>query len=228
MDAPMAESNEVEGLTGALLRVASDPLQVDSLYQVLGEFCHVARNRLNCLKLSLYLARRDPQDSQREGWSRIERIYSEVEAFLERFQTVCRPMRLAPMSVDLGMLLDERRPVWDVWMADRGRSIVWDAPATPAMGVFDHARLSQGLDALALWSSQGGSAETPVHVAWGSDTGQLRLGWGDPTMRAAEEGVVPCLALPLLARVVSAHGGVLELSLRCGLDLQLVWPAQPP
>jgi hypothetical protein len=222
----MLETDEIDGLAGSLMRLAADPARIQALYKMLGEYCHLVRNRLNCVKLGLYLARRDSQDGHSDRWIHLDQLYGEVEAFVDRFQTVCRPFQLAPMKVDLGSLLEERRPVWDGWLSKRGRWMNWRAPATPAVGRFDVARLSHGLDALAMWRAETGPADTPVRVSWKAQEDRLNLSWEEAGPWCADDQQSTGLVLPLLARLVSAHGGSLRLSLKDGLHLRLSWPTE--
>src|SRR4051812_10760623 len=58
MESVMSKVVEGNRLTSSLCRIAADPAQVGTLYEILGGYCHQCRNTLNSLKLSLYLARR--------------------------------------------------------------------------------------------------------------------------------------------------------------------------
>ena len=58
-------------LSRQLMEFARDTTLRQEVYKRLGEYCHQCRNRLNSLKLSLYLVKRQSHDSLawQLGWS---------------------------------------------------------------------------------------------------------------------------------------------------------------
>src|SRR4051794_40430957 len=78
-DVLMVEVGADGDLSCDLLPVALDSTKIDALYGLLGEFCHNVRNRLNSLKLGLYLARRFDPDLDATRWRPLEREYLELE-----------------------------------------------------------------------------------------------------------------------------------------------------
>jgi hypothetical protein len=222
-------ADRVEDLASSLTRVASDPLMVRALHELLGDYCHQCRNTLNSLKLSLYLAKRDTPAGSSHIWSELEPRYQRVEQSFDRLQTICRPMSLAPIRVTLEMLFDERRPRWTEAMAARDRVLEFASPAEAIPGEFDPIRLTECLDALVLWRAEVGEPGQTATLEWGADPDRFELCWTEPSAwgfepsDSVEEGP-DALALPLLARVIAEHGGTFHLDLRDGLRLEAAWP----
>src|SRR5262249_53578263 len=149
----MVDAEVVGGLAGSLLAITTDSARIDALYQILGEYCHLFRNRLNSLKLSLYLARRPAADGLETRWCELDRKYLDIEHLVERLQMICRPIRLDLVTFALGSLLEERRPIWSEWMVRRNLGLELRRPEQPAVGQFDPHRLITALDALVEWRS---------------------------------------------------------------------------
>src|SRR5437660_1654591 len=105
--------------TDVLVRMAQDPAQVAWLHGIIGPYCHQSRNLLNGLKIGLYIARRKDDDPvtgvcPRHGshWDELDRAYRAVEERLDRLQSLCRPLELAPVRLPLSLLMEERRGRW--------------------------------------------------------------------------------------------------------------------
>ncbi|MEO6810395.1 MAG: hypothetical protein ABI353_14875 [Isosphaeraceae bacterium] len=224
-----SECNLVRGLAGDLLKITASAEQLSTLYETLGEFNHLVRNRLNSLKLSIYLARQDGPKHLDEYWAELDRRYRTIEGFVERLQTIYRPMSLTPMRLTVGMLFDDLHAKWSKGFESRQVRFMLTSPSDQAVGHFDPIRLGQGLDALAAWRTDNAKANSLVHVEWHVAGEDVVVLWREPEVTClplddAPEGDAPCLALPLLARIITAHGGRLDASLEDGLLLQLRWP----
>lgn len=216
-------------LAGSLFRIAANPEMVTELHQIMGGFCHQCRNTLNSLRLSLYLANRDSSAATIPAWSDLESHYRSVERMFDRLQTICRPMRLTPIRASLSLVIDQHWAEWVAAMGATGGLLERIAPAGPDVGDFDPIRLAEGLDAFVRWRAREGTPGQRAELRWVVSDGRFALLWsesGSSAGAACEDGLerADSLALPLLARVISAHGGTLDLSLRNGLHLGASWP----
>jgi hypothetical protein len=223
------EVDFMEDLAGELLRIVADSSKVEDLYRVLGEYCHLIRNRLNSLKLSMYLMRRTSPDPGAGHWPELEGRYRELEQFVERLQTICRPLRLATIPAALGLLIQERFPAWARWFEPKRITLELNPPREAAIGTFDPIRLAQGLDAFVSWRSRAASAGSIVQLSWWTTPGELALDWvevaADPDRAGSpDEEPDSGLALPLLARVLSSHGGRLETDREGSARFRMWWP----
>ncbi|MBX6311996.1 MAG: HAMP domain-containing histidine kinase [Isosphaeraceae bacterium] len=227
----MATVRASEELAIALFRIANDPERTEAVYRILGEYCHQARNRLNSLKLSLYLARRLAIAGDMNLWKEIDRRYAACEQFFDQLQTILRPMRLVPIQLDLGRLIEEWLPEWIRRLGARGIDLEAIPPLEPVLGSFDPQRIARGLDALISWRAAAARTGSRIQLTWWSTDNLIYLSWREPDAEGLEddsgdlEGAAD-LALPLLMRVVSAHSGMLELRLDSGLHLDLKWPRE--
>lgn len=218
-------------LASSLSRIAANPEMVSALHEIMGGFCHQCRNILNSLKLSLYLANRDASASTIPGWSDLEGRYRSVELLFDRLQTLCRPMNLSSIHASLALVVQDRSRAWTEAMATRGRTLTLVPPTGSDVGDFDPVRLPEALDAFVLWRSHAGEPGQPATLCWAAVDDRFELTWSEPSAWGLGEtgaGGPPdradALALPLLARVISAHRGSLTLSLRDGLHLGACWP----
>ena len=224
----MLQGVEVDDLTGHFLAVAADGDRSRDLSQSLRVFFHDVRNSLNALKIGLYIARRGVA-GRVATWDELDQSYRGLEQLIDRLQTICRPIELSPITGDIGPWLEESRPSWTSRLAAIGRRLDWSPPPAPAIGRFDPRRLIQALDALVAWRAGEGGSDEPARLAWSGDAERLHIEWSEDGPAPAEplEGR-DCrpitMALPLLAHVMTAHGGSLAVSRRGGLVVRLSWP----
>ncbi len=174
----------VDDLTGHFLRVATDDDGSRELAQTLRGFFHDARNRLNSLKIGLYLARRAAAPPQRKVWEELDQSYRGLEQLVDRIQTLCRPMELSPVTDDVRPWLEERRALWSSQLGAAGRTLHWAPPPSPAVGRFDPMRLIQGLDALVGWRASGEGRGEAARIAW-APTRPISTSSGPRTGRAS-------------------------------------------
>lgn len=185
------------------------------LYSLLGEFCHKYRNRLNNLKLGLYLARQGCKD-RNSGWGEAQALYAELEATIERLQGVCRPITLDPIRTDLAAFLDDRVSAW----TGSGLRLDCRPTWTPAFGHFDPSRLGSALDG---WAASRARSGAGVRLNFEATRDLFKLDWLE---RGESRPIDPSdLSLPLLVRVIAAHGGAAHISTDGGVRVVLTWPS---
>jgi hypothetical protein len=238
-------------LTGLLTRIASDPALTCHLHRVLGPFCHECRNILHGLKLSLYLAGRKADPSEEGPWKEMEARYSTLETLIDRVQQISRPSPFQPVRLPLHLLFDDRRAVWDRELAASGRRLAFKPPAAPVVAVFDPCRLGRAFDDLVAWRARQGAPGSALTLSWFVNEDSICVEWSEcagsgqrdrqgrtgcpgsqslPNAgRACEpdaDGPDPLslLALPLITRVASQHGGAVETDDRKGWRLGFRWP----
>lgn len=225
----MVQAMQHVDLAGSLIDVVANPLKVSALHDILGGFCHQCRNTLNSLKLSLYLAKRDPSHATTAYWGELEERYRAVERLFDRLQAICRPMTLTPIKASLSLIMEERGPGWIEAMAARGRCLTLMPPTETDVGEFDPVRLPEGLGTFILWRAEVGETGQPAQLRWGTREDQFVIDWDEPTALGlagpaeASDQTDP-LALPFLVRVIAAHGGTLTLDNHDGLHLGATWP----
>jgi hypothetical protein len=234
--AESGDSLKGEGALGeALTRLVADPARVEALHEVLGPFCHRSRNILNSLKISLYLARRDEAPGSRsvELWAEVETRYRAVEEFYDRLQMLWRPLPQALVRISLSLLLEDRRDSWVAQFAARDRVLRMSAVGKDDIGDYDPNCLGVALDAFVAWRASAGEAGRDAQLSWWAREQWFELEWDEPrkpsrTRARPQVGTSgnrsESLALPLLARVIAAHGGVMELVEPSGRHLRLSWP----
>lgn len=229
MDLRRIGGSPCSGLASSLARMVADPEDSESLHRILGIYCHQSRNLLHTMKLSLFLAQRCSPPAETDTWGRLEKEYLAVEHFFDRLQLVCRPMAVNPVRMPLSLLIEDRLADWTSRLAERGQRLEVIAPDEPAVGEYDPARMAQGLDAFIAWRGDASGGGGLTLLRWGVDAGHFHLDWDEPD---AEDRDAPDerlqlpegLALPLLARVITAHAGTLEVTVQDGLHLRLRWP----
>lgn len=224
----MLDGVVVDDLTRHFLQVAADDGRSTELSETLRVFFHDARNRLNSLKIGLYLARRAATITG-AIWDELDQSYRGLEQLVDRLQTICRPVELSPISGDVGHWLEERRPIWTSRLGTVGRRLDWTPPAMPALGYFDPRRLIEGLDALVAWRAGEAGNDGPVLLTWGRVDDHFHLEWSEEGSAPQEplegrDGRSVTMALPLVAHIMTAHGGSLSVSSRGGLVVRMTWP----
>jgi hypothetical protein len=222
----------VDPLTESFLRIAVDPCEIEEFRPSLRGFFHDARNRLNMIKLGLYIGTRTGLATQTELWRELDLQYQSLESLLERVQSLIQPGSFDPCAADLGECLNGRRATWQSWFEAEDRRLEWCPPPEPARGRFDPRRLLTALDALLTWRAEVGECGGAARLSWSIDETRLRIDWIEalsPAGRKAEarETRALSMALPLLARVMTTHGGSLKLEHRDRFVLQLHWPICP-
>jgi hypothetical protein len=235
-----------EGLSSSLLRIVHEAERVERLRAVLSGFCHRCRNSLNGIKMSLYLFRREARGAVPDSWGEIEAVYQQVEHFFDHLQTIYRPMTITMVRSPLDELMHHHVPKWRPWFESRGLALQVDPPECAVIADFDPAQLGVGLDAMAAWRAEVGRAGGLARVAWGGHDGSIEIRWQETTPDDPGEApehatvfarrdagcsssrLVDVLAMPLLARIVAAHGGRLHRERGTGFGMRLRWPQYRP
>jgi hypothetical protein len=211
--------------------VARDPNATAALYQAIGEYCHVVRNRLHCLRIGLYLERMEAPPEQEPEWHHLEQRYFEVEQFIHQLQTLLRPLEVEPVHASLDALLAQLSPRWTGVLNARGIQMHCSPPNKEAWGMFDSQRLAESFDALAAWRAEQCAHGATVRVTWNDDGSFLHVSWHEiavgseiatPSCERAQSPV--SLVLPTVVKVMAAHGGDVHFDASRGWRVDLQWP----
>jgi hypothetical protein len=227
------------GLSSSVLPLVDDPERIDRLRHLLSGFNHRCRNSLNGIKMSLYLSKREWNGLTPPCWHELEQTYQEIERLFDRLHFIYRPLCMTMVRSPLGQLVAERLPSWRSLFTRTGRTLEVDPPPQEARGDFDPMHLGLGLDAFIAWRADQSAAKGNPRLSWRIDTGCFEIAWRDGhsqntvdspetetcyTDETSRPSRVDCLALPLLARIVSAHGGSQEAMRDPTFGLTLRWP----
>ena len=213
-----------------LLRVALDSELRARIYEHLREYCHQCRNRLNSLKLGIYLAKKQCSPGSVGAWEAIDRQYHDLEASVEQVQLLFRPVSLSRVTIGIDLLIDDRMMGWTRAMAERGKSIEVVPPASRAMASLDVDGIGGALDSIVAWRAATRSAASSARLAWRVEDGWAHLSWEEPGLPQGglSPDQPPAWTLPLLARTVQAHGGEYRIVADSGWMIELSWPSHPP
>ena len=216
----------MDRMVSELLGVISTPERIAELHGVLGSFCHQWRNHLNAIKLGLHVARRSRTDIDREFWDQMDRRYLGLERFIGDLQDICRPMRLSPLRLPLDAFWTDRHQHWQPEFARLGRAFELCPPPEPVHADFDPTRFVRVFDTLAL----GRVGPGPIRVRWWEESNAMvHVEWHEP--EGSIQPQLSCdqpasLALPVLGRLLTSHGGRLEVREhgQHGFSLGMSWP----
>lgn len=202
--------------------LGNDPSPAMDLPGLIGDFCHLLRNRLNSLQMGLYIARRGTIPADREVWDELDRHYREAERVLDLFQTICRPIPLTPIPIDLEMVLKEFHSRWATRFEERGARIEIIIDDSDGPSRLDPSRLVKGLDSLASWRIEDAGRGVRLTLVGRVRQGTSRVEWIERgSKRIDGAGGLP---LATLASVAAAHGGTLKREDRDGWRVLVQWP----
>jgi hypothetical protein len=247
MSTRLLEGAPEEGLSGSILRLVDNPCHLERLRLMLGSFNHRCRNTLNGIKMSLYLAKRETKGAMPLDWCELERDYEEIERLFDRLQTIYKPLRLSVIRSPLGRLIEEHLPMWRSLssagtgsMAGAGTGKVEICLKKPEIELpcdFDPMYMGLGLDALVGWRLGHIPPANPPALSWNVTPDSCEIEWreepnvtgGGAHSTASHHARtnrprVDSLALPLLARVMHAHGGRQQVASEQGFAITLMWP----
>ena len=216
--------------TKHLMEVVHDPALRHLLNEILGDFCHQCRNRLNSLKLCLYLARRQLKPDHCPAWLSLENDYRRIEDQLERIQTLCHPGALAPVVMALDLLFDDRRKSWSQTLVAVGCHLEFVQSTGGTLVSFDVQRMGAALDAVVQWRAEQGRSTRTI-LRWWVDAQEAHVEWVEepnlsPLQPLRHENQTFCWSIPILTRVVMDHGGTMRVDDRQGWSMRFSWPSQ--
>jgi hypothetical protein len=229
----MIETAPDSDLASQLLRIAYDSDLRRTLYERLGDYCHQCRNRLNGLKLGLYLASKQSSVTTSSTWSEVESLYERLERRVDQIQTLCRPMTLSRVTLGIDLLVQDRLEGWTRLMESNDRTLEIVAPVERAIASFDVERMGQVLDMLVAWRASESEWTDSARLQWWVDSSSAHISWEESRSGAPAEVAPGRVAevnwtLPLLARVALAHGGDYRLKEDKDWTLVISWPSSPP
>jgi len=237
------EGTAEEGLCCSLLRLVQSDQQIEQLREELGGFSHRYRNLLNGMKMSFYFMRREAEQPLPQWWGRMELNYRGIEELLDQLQTIYRPISLTLVRGLFRFLVQDRQRLWSDWFAPGRGTLEIVPPAEESAGEFDPMCLAMALDALVRWRGLAAPAGQSARISWLTANGQFEVSWHEPGGTADSRNGTPVqtgpgstsfhaahqpLALPLLARVMTAHNGTLEWSREPEFHALLRWPLNQP
>jgi hypothetical protein len=193
--------------------------------------------------MGLYLFKRELNGSAQGHCAELERSYQELERLFDRLQVIYHPMSLTPVRSPLGQFFNERLNSWRLAYGDRARGIELAAPEDDRCGDFDPMHLTLGLDAFVAWRINSGGASEKATLSWRVADDLFDVNWSELPLanrsrfrgkaNGDHEGAhaidpVDSLALPLLKRIIAAHGGSVETVDDCAFIANLKWPRFQP
>lgn len=211
------------GGSETLCDIASDPEKAAALHGLVGDFCHLLRNRLGSLQMSLYLARRDQASGGPGAWDELDRQYRAAEGVVELFQSICRPMQLTTVSLGLDLVLRDFCSRWEPRFAKRGLAFTCEFDGVGSPSRLDPSRFALALDALAAWRLDRGDIGRTFALIAATRKGKSRLEWRESGPPPTDpEGELPLAAL---SRVAAEHGGGVTRDDGNGWCVRIEWPS---
>jgi hypothetical protein len=236
------EDSVEEGLTSSLFRIVQDERQTEQLREGLSAFSHRCRNLLSGMKMGLHFVRRGSDKPLSARWTEVEQTYVTIEQLFDRLQSIYRPMKLTLIRARFASLVEDRRQVWRHWLGVAGANLEMSPPEEEIACEFDPMHLSMGLDAMVGWRGSALVQGDTAHLNWRFDAESLEVTWREsrngshqdaavkPQVHSGVSGTstVHSLAMPLLARVMSAHHGSMEWMREPAFEIRLRWPLDQP
>jgi hypothetical protein len=230
------------GLCCSLLRLVQSDQQVKQLREELSSFSHRCRNLLNAMKMSLYFMRRGAEQPLPQWWEGLERNYRGIEQLLDQVQAIYRPISLTLINGTFRCLIKDRQQTWSEWFARGSGNLEIVPPEQESACEFDPMYLAMGFDALARWRASVLLPGQSARLSWRASGVDFEVAWHErggtapastsPSPQTSPDSPSPCmahlpLALPLLARIMTAHRGTLNWSRQPDFHAVLSWPLKP-
>jgi hypothetical protein len=239
MHPQVQERSAEDELCEALLRMAGSESQIGLFRRELSGFSHRCRNMLNGLKMSLFLVRREAKCPLPSWWGEIEDEYRGIETLFDHLQSIYRPLTLTPVHAQLGSLVRDRQRVWLEWFGEAGRRLEIVPPGQEDAGELDPMCMASALDAFVRWRAGAMPQDQVARFSWTTCGGNQEAVWHESgstgvcrnrpapactSRRAGPTATIASLALPLLARVITAHRGSVERSGAGNFEVKMRWP----
>ncbi len=222
----MLEVAATSDLLQLLIEIHDKPTTLEVLQRFLDRYLHQARNRLNTIRLALYMARRN-LGRDASSLTPMETAYHELQHFLESFQRFSLPIELTPVQGSLERFLGERVEEHNAHrdvLVHPTPQVLFTCNPSERRRSFDPNRLGPAfLEYLTFKVTATPRLDSLVIEA--EDRGKsLHLSATEVFVGSSNAHSEPNLSLPWFARVVSAHGATFEH--RPGNDLAwcVNWP----
>lgn len=145
----MSDDPACSSMSLALRRLDDRPESFAILDRFLDRYLHRVRNRLNTVRLALFLSRRFLGGAA-DSLAEIDSAYKDLERFVDHFQRLTRPLTITPVATSLSLFLDHRVAVWRRMLGANSPTIEFLAPVDDVVASIDADRLGQALDAFVV------------------------------------------------------------------------------
>ena len=224
----MENRRGVDGLAGVLLRCAEVPGRIEDLNHQLDRYCHRLRNRLNILKLSLYLSRRLADGRCAEQLDRAEGAYRQIAAVVDQLQAICNPVALAVSVGSMNDWIAAHGASWRAILATRGIRLTIEDSHEAIVACCDRARLGQAIEALVREWTENGRPGSIIRMIWGRRVDRCFIQFEGGEWLLPRRGESARLGFAVAGRVLAVHRGVLAIEDDDlgSTTVDLSWPAE--
>ena len=223
----MENRRDVDGLAGVLLRCAEVPGRIEDLNHLLDHYCHRLRNRLNSLKLSLYLSRRLAEGRCTDQIDRADAAYRQIAAVVDHLQAICAPVALAVSGGSMNEWVGSQGANWHAILATRGILLDIEDSHEAIFACCDRARLGQGIEVLVREWAEHGRPGSEIRMSWGRRFDRCYLRFEGGAWLLPCRGESDRLAFAIAGRVLAVHRGVLAIEDDPeSTTVDLSWPAE--
>ncbi len=217
----------INGLSRTLLDLMDSPEGLHEIHPLLDRYCHRVRNRLNSLKLSLYLTRKLSGVALESLWPRTELCYQSMERLVEQLQWLTGPLQPVLLETNLRDWLTAQTSTWSALLHASKIGVELTLPDPEVTLKVDTFLVEKGMNMLVrswgMFGPAGGTIRVSVKQNCQVVTLVLNCEGADPKdwfRRSKEQAET--LELPILARILEVHGG--HLGFRHGPSFSLSFP----